>query len=257
MARILAISSQTVFGPVGNSATVPALQEHGHEVLALPTILLSNHPGLGRPVGRPTDAQLMRDMLSRLVDMDELQSCDAVSTGYFAIAEQVVIAAEAIAALLDKKPNTIVQVDPVIGDNTSLYVPEPVAIAIRDRLVPLASVSTPNRFELGWLTSRDSQSDEAYLETARQLGVQELIVTSARIDDRGITTLHISNGMVASHTMPHQHNIPNGTGDFLAGQYLAHRLLMHPKEAFASAMQRVQESVSASVGKAALVLGAH
>jgi len=47
--RILCISSQVAYGPVGNTAAVPALQAMGHEVLALPTILLSNHPGHGTP----------------------------------------------------------------------------------------------------------------------------------------------------------------------------------------------------------------
>jgi pyridoxine kinase len=58
MARILSISSQTVFSPVGNSAAVPAMQELGHEVLAIPTTLLSNHPGLEGPVGGVTRTQM-------------------------------------------------------------------------------------------------------------------------------------------------------------------------------------------------------
>ena len=46
--RILSISSQVAYGPVGNSAAVPALQAMGHEVLAIPTVMLSNHPGHGK-----------------------------------------------------------------------------------------------------------------------------------------------------------------------------------------------------------------
>ena len=48
MARILAISSHVVRGQVGLAATVPALQSLGHEVWALPTVLLASRPGLGR-----------------------------------------------------------------------------------------------------------------------------------------------------------------------------------------------------------------
>ena len=54
--RLLSISSQVAFGPVGNSAAVPALQARGHEVLAIPTIMLSNHPGHGPPAGFRTTA---------------------------------------------------------------------------------------------------------------------------------------------------------------------------------------------------------
>ena len=50
MAKVLAISSHVVRGAVGLAATVPALQSLGHEVWALPTVLLSSRPGLGRLV---------------------------------------------------------------------------------------------------------------------------------------------------------------------------------------------------------------
>ncbi len=56
MALVLCVSSQTVFGPVGNSVAVPVLQAAGHEVMQLPTVLLSNHPGHGKPIGQATPA---------------------------------------------------------------------------------------------------------------------------------------------------------------------------------------------------------
>ena len=43
-------------------------------------------------------------------------------------------------------------VDPVLGDAGRLYVAQETAEAIRDRLIPLADIATPNLFELGWLT---------------------------------------------------------------------------------------------------------
>ena len=45
--QVLSISSQVAYGPVGNSASVPALQAAGFTVSQVPTIILSNHPGLG------------------------------------------------------------------------------------------------------------------------------------------------------------------------------------------------------------------
>lgn len=255
MARILAISSQTIFGPVGNSAAVPALQEQGHEVIAIPTTLLSHHPGLGRPIGRVTDLQLLQDFLTRLDDMGILEACDAVATGYFATAEQVDLTAETIARIKKKNPDLVVLVDPVLGDNNTLYVPQAVAIAIRNHLLPLATITTPNRFELGWLTGSDPQSDMTFAETANALGISELIVTSAFVNEQAITTLHIAEDMVHRHTMPNQPRTPNGTGDFLAGQYLAHRFGMSALEAFDAAMQRVKHAVTISAGQPTLHLG--
>jgi pyridoxine kinase len=86
-----------------------------------------------------------------------LAAIDAVITGYFANPAQVHSAAELIARLHP----THVLVDPVLGDNARLYVPEDIAIAIRDLLLPLASIATPNAFELAWLTSRRLDSGAA------------------------------------------------------------------------------------------------
>jgi pyridoxine kinase len=254
MARVLAISSQTVFGPVGNSAAVPALQEHGHEVLALPTTLLSNHPGLARPAGRATDVHVMQDILSRLDDMGILVTCDAVMTGYFATREQVELVASTIARMKRANPKLMVLVDPVIGDNHALYVPQAIAIAMRNDLLPLATITTPNRFELGWLTATDAQTEKGFAEAAHKLSVKEVIITSAMVDAQEISTLLITDGITYRHAMPHLDKAPNGTGDFLAGQYLAHRLKHSAEVAFHAAMQRLEQAVTASAGQKTLQL---
>ncbi len=254
MARVLAISSQTVFGPVGNSAAVPALQEHGHEVLALPTTLLSNHPGIARSAGRATDLQTMQDILLRLEDMGVLETCDAVATGYFATREQVDLVANTIRHLKTRNPNLIVLVDPVIGDNGVLYVPQSIAIVIRNDLLPLATIATPNRFELGWLTATDAQTEMGFAEAAHKLDINEVIVTSATVNQQGISTLLFADDMIHRHTMPHLDKVPNGTGDFLAGLYLAHRLKHRAETAFDAAMQRLAAAITRSAGQKALHL---
>ncbi len=44
---------------------------------------------------------------------------------------------------------------PIIGDEPAgIYVDEAAASAVRDQLVPLADIVTPNAFELGWLSGR-------------------------------------------------------------------------------------------------------
>jgi pyridoxine kinase len=254
MARVLAISSQTVFGPVGNSAAVPALLEHGHEVLALPTTLLSNHPGLSRPAGGATEVQVMREILSRLDDLGVLQTCDAVTTGYFATREQVELVASTITRMKKANLKLMVLVDPVIGDHNTLYVPEPVATAIRSDLLPFATITTPNRFELGWLTATDAQSEVGFAEAVQKLSAKEVIITSALVNAQEISTLLIIEGVVHRHAMPHLDRVPNGTGDFLAGQYLAHRLKQSAASAFHAAMLRLEQALTASAGQRALQL---
>src|SRR5260221_14276637 len=99
MARVLAISSQVAFGPVGLTALVPALQAGGHEVLAVPTITLSNHPGHGPPAGFRTTPDDLSAILATLEGLGALENAKAVLTGYFADAAQVEAAAQAAAIM--------------------------------------------------------------------------------------------------------------------------------------------------------------
>ncbi len=251
MARVLSISSQTVFGPVGNSAAVPALQAAGHEVLQVPTVLLSNHPGLGKPAGQSTPAALLEDMFAALQSIGAFDSLDGVMTGYFTSAPQVIAVAKQIAALKVKHQDLHVLVDPVIGDHGKLYVATDVAETIRDQLLPLATITTPNLFELTWLASTNDIAS-----AVKKLGAGETIVTSIPHCDAELRTeLHVSKDPTClSHVMSKQSHVPNGTGDYLAGCYLSERLKHSPNLAFPVAMQRLEITIAKSLGSPALQL---
>ena len=194
MAKILAISSQVVFGPVGLNAIVPALQAEGHDVLALPTVTLSNHPGHGKPAGGAHDLASLIEALENINAFDRL---DAVITGYFASAEQIDIAA----ALIEKLNPKIILIDPVLGDHGKLYVPLAVAEAIRDHLIPQATIAMPNAFELSWLTSESVTIESEAIAAARILNLPEIIVTSVPAGD-DLTTLRISNSTITAIKNP-------------------------------------------------------
>jgi pyridoxine kinase len=256
MSRILAISSQTVFGPVGNSVAVPALQSQGHDVLALPTVLLSHHPGHGTPVIHPYTAEFMSSVIDSLERIGELARINAVLTGYFANAEQVVVAARAIVAIKSTNPDAMILVDPVIGDHGRLYVKEEIAVAIRDQLLPLATITTPNHFELTWLTGRESSNSAEVLSVAGALSVPEVIVTSVPNQNGLISTFGITADATLAHHLRRENDVPNGTGDLLAGLYLAHRLKQPPQIAFAFAMKMIERAITLSTGKSELVISA-
>jgi pyridoxine kinase len=251
MARVLCMSSQTVFGPVGNSAAVPALQASGHEVLQIPTVILSNHPGLAKPVGQLTSVDLLEEMFVALDRVGAFQTLDAVMTGYFASRAQVIAVAKRIATLKSLNQQLIVLIDPVIGDHGALYVAREVAEAMRDHLLPLATITTPNLFELQWLAETNDISS-----AVQALGVAETIVTSIPEDASMLRTeLHHRNMMtVETHIMPKYEGVPNGTGDYLAGCFLAERLRYPAEQAFSNAMQRVETAISKSLGSSGLKL---
>lgn len=245
--KVLSISSQVVWGPVGNTAAVPALQAKGHEVLALPTITLSNHPGHGAPAGFRTHAEDMTRMFAALEALGALSDLDAVFTGYFASVGQV----EEVARLLDRVRARYLLVDPVMGDHGRLYVPQDVASAIRDHLLPRATCVTPNGFELSWLSGREVTDETSAIDAAHALLVPEVIATSIPCAE-GLATLLVTPGQSHRVVATKLDKVPHGTGDFLSGLYLAERLTQSPHHAFARAMETLSRAIWRSAGSPVL-----
>lgn len=255
--RILSISSQVTFGPVGNSAAVPALQAMGHEVLDIPTIILSSHPGHGNPVPLRMPASDLAAFLGSLEDLGALAGCGAVMTGYFAANDQIHGVARMITRMKAANPELYVLVDPIIGDHDELYVPLPVAEAIRDALVPLATCITPNRFELEWLTGWRAGNMAEAEAAARQTGCPEVLATSVPAGPERIATLCVSPGGVHSHVSALRGGVPHGTGDFIAGLYLARRAAgLAPAEALDYAMPVLERAIVMSLGSPLLAVAA-
>jgi pyridoxine kinase len=224
MARILTLSSHVVRGHVGLGATVPALQYLGHEVWALPTVLLASRPGLGRLVRLETPVDYLSGTLSALESDGTFASLGAVFAGYFPSARAVAAAAAAIVAIKAACPGIIVFVDPILGDADRLYVAAETAEAVRRELIPLASVASPNAFELGWLAGAPIRTLNEAIETARRLGPARVVVTSATESEEAVTTLLVSSDAHLARTLPRRASLPNGAGDLFAGLFLG-RLL--------------------------------
>jgi pyridoxine kinase len=143
MGRILAISSQVARGHVGLSAIAPALQRLGHDVIALPTILLSNHPGHPAAAGEHVSPDLLRRMLDALRTNGWLGSIDAILTGYLPSAEHVRFAIEAIEGVRPHVSRVRVLVDPVLGDEPKgLYIDPEAASAIISSPSPMWQLRT-------------------------------------------------------------------------------------------------------------------
>jgi pyridoxine kinase len=224
MAKVLAISSHVVRGHVGLAATVPALQHLGHEVWGLPTVIVASRPGLGRLVKRDVLAADLADMLTALEADGCWPALDAVLTGYFPSQECVATVAKAVAAIKAAKPRIPVLVDPVVGDAGRLYVAQATAEAIRDALLPLATIATPNLFELGWLTGTTPGHPAEVVQAARHLGPPTVVVTSASATATAVTTLLVGKEQRIERETPKRSGIPNGAGDLFAGLFLGHSL---------------------------------
>ncbi|MGU3576199.1 pyridoxal kinase PdxY [Brucellaceae bacterium C25G] len=219
---IIVISSHVVRGSVGNRAAVFALETLGHPVWAVPTVILPWHTGHSRAGRIVPDVQQFKQLMEDLERAPWLDEVGAVLTGYLGNAEQARDAAKLIKAIKSRNPKALYLCDPVIGDREGLYVPETTAVAIRDELVPLADISTPNRFELAWLSGVEPENNEKLMEAALELGPQRMLVTSSFGMLNGSTgNLLVTDNQALMAEHRHVDGPTNGMGDLTAALFLA------------------------------------
>jgi pyridoxine kinase len=255
---VLALSSQVVYGPVGNSAVVPGLQSLRVAVMAVPTVLLSNHPGHGSPVRLPVAAKDLAALLDRVIDSGWADGLAGLLTGYFTDVSQVDIVADRIAALRERAPDLTVMCDPIIGDDhTGIYVPAAVAEAIRDRLVPVSDIIAPNRFELAWLSGREVNNRDEAIAAALSLRPPLTLATSIPASGDRLSTLAIGRSHVDEVLTRRRASVAHGTGDLLSGLVLGHLVgAAVPAQTLAAAKERLEAVLDASEGRAVLDLTA-
>jgi len=240
---VIVISSHVARGSVGNRAAVFALETLGFPVWAVPTVMLPWHPGHGRAtriVPPPAEfAALMKD----LEGARWLGEVAGVLSGYLGDASQAEAVAGLVAAVRAKNPKALYVCDPVMGDLGGLYVKQEVAEAIRDRLMPIADVATPNRYELAWMAGAKLDDMRATMAAAAEAGPPTMLVTSAPAMMTGsIGNLLVTqdSAFLAEHRIIP--NPPNGLGDLTGALYLARILAgQTPEKALQSTTAAVYE----------------
>lgn len=236
---VLALSSEVGVGAVGLSIARFAFARQKIQAICLPTISLASRPDLGTMAGHVIPAIDLDAQLNALADDGWLTKLNGVMTGYFASVDQVETVAAFLKKLAQENPTATLLVDPVLGDcDTGLYVSEEVAQAVRDLLLPLADVITPNLFEFSWLCGMPQLSFDDLVAHANRLNVPDIVVTSAHIgvstempssrDARPqenqknlIKTVHIHKGEMATFSNPFIAHMPKGTGDIFASHLLS------------------------------------
>lgn len=239
MKTALIISSQVAASRVGASASAFCLQRMGINTIVLPTTLLGRHPGWGAPGGGAVDAARLADMWARIEEQD-LQ-IDAVMTGYMATPEQVTLAARIIDIASIRNDDLITLVDPVMGDDGRLYVPEIIASGIIETLLQKADYATPNLWELGYITGQTCESAVSANSAALNLPCSAL-VTSVPGTEASIGAMLCGGSEAWGVSHPAFKKTPHGGGDALAGLFLAQLLLGRaPKDALALATASIFE----------------
>lgn len=256
MPRVLAFSSHVAFGSVGLAVIVPALHGLGHEVMALPTILLSNHPGYGRFAGEQIAPINLQQIIDALDANGWLARTDAVLTGYLPTATHVATAAKAIERVRSANPSALVICDPVCGDEPDgLYLPAEVPAAIAEMLLPQSDIASPNAFELAWFSGASADTVYAATGAARTLNLPAVLATSIPAGEGRLATLLVGESAARACFVPRRATAPHGTGDLMAALYLGHVLNgVEPTAALGRAVAAVEVSISMSNGQDELSL---
>ncbi|TFB18093.1 pyridoxal kinase PdxY [Microbacterium sp. 3H14] len=227
--KILSIQSAVAYGHVGNSAAVFPLQRIGVEVLPVYTVNFSNHTGYGAWRGPLIASDDVREVITGIEERGVFGGIDAILSGYQGGEGIGDVIIDAVARVKAANPNAVYACDPVMGNAKSgCFVAPAIPVLLRERVVPVADIITPNQFELGFLTDTEPDTLESTLasvDLAHAMGPRTVLVTSVERPDREEGTIEMlaadEKGAWVVQT-PHLPMKANGSGDVTAALFTAH-----------------------------------
>ncbi len=226
--RILAINDISCMGKCSLTVALPIISATGCECVILPTALLSTHTaqGFGNVVAFNMTEQ-MEKIAAHWADMDV--SFDAVYSGYILSPEQ----ADCVYGIITrfKNDDTLVVVDPVLGDNGKLYRGFTDGnIAAIKKLCSVADIITPNLTEGSLLTGIPCDGRhlskphiEAMLDSLSELCTGKIVLTGVESEDNVITTVtrDVKSGKTVYHSGPRVSGSVHGSGDIFTSTLTA------------------------------------
>ena len=220
MKQILSIQSAVTFGFVGNSVAAPVITTLGMQPLLIDTISLAAHPGYGTIAGGPTDQTQFCAILKALTTLCVLPKVNNVMTGYLGDARQAGPIHSMIQNWQAERKDGLYILDPVLGDGGRLYVNNAVVDQIRQTLLPLANIVTPNQFELGLLTESKINTVHDAAKAAKTMlqqnpNLQTVIATGITNEELGISDIKVTRHNVNTlDYVKRPHGVAGG-GDLL------------------------------------------
>lgn len=224
-----AVQDLSGFGRCSLTVALPVLSAMGVQLSCVPTAILSTHTG-------GFQGYTFRDLTDDLRPFlrhwqQEGFQFDALYTGYLGSPEQIGMVEEFFRAF--RSPDTLVLVDPVMGDHGRLYSRfTPEMVAGIGRLCAGADVIVPNLTEAALLTGMPYQADHHstdYLQTLceklRALGAKQVVVTGAAPRPGCMGAACLADGQFSIYAPRRVDAQYDGTGDLFASVLLG--ALMH------------------------------
>ena len=186
MKRILTIQDISCFGKCSLTVALPILSAMGIETVILPTAVLSTHT-----LFKNFTCKDLSDQLTPITDhwKQEGITFDAIYTGYLGTEEEIDTVIRIIKTF--RNENTLVIVDPAMGDNGRLYAAFDEHYAKQNaKLCAVADIADPNITEAAFLTGLP------YRETYSEEYIRDLLLALAEIGTKMpvLTGVSLSEG---------------------------------------------------------------
>ena len=183
------IQNSVGMGFLGNQAVYAVANALGARVVHAPSMFASAHGGFsGRSSAIADPAQFRRDVAFLVSQRPGL-----IVIGYLPRPQHVDVVATQL-----QEYKGVVLLDPVIGDyQKGLFVSQETARTIKEALLPMSQIITPNRFEAEVLlgTGDRTMSEYKYMNGLFDLGPEAVIITSWERDpEKHRVKLLFSNG---------------------------------------------------------------
>ncbi len=185
--RVATVQDISCFGKCSLTVALPIISAAGVETVVLPTAVLSTHTG---GLGKFTYRDLTEDMPAVIEHWRTLDlHFDAIYSAYLGSISQIDIVSDFINKF--KCPDTLVLIDPVMGDGGKLYTRfTPEFVAKMGALCAQADIIVPNLTEAAFLLDipyRDRFENEGQvlelLEKLRSLGAKKVVLTGVSFGD--------------------------------------------------------------------------
>ncbi|KAF3040083.1 putative pyridoxal kinase [Didymella heteroderae] len=216
--RVLAIASHVVHGYVGNKMATCVMQAMGCDVSAINTVHYSNHTAYKQVKGTKTTAAELEQLYEGL-RQSNLTNFDVLLTGYVPSAEAVRSVGKIgrdIKFNAGTRPGSFFWVlDPVMGDNGKLYIPEDEVPEYKS-LLREADLILPNQFEA------ETLSDTPIHDLPSLAHAIHVLHTTYRVPHVIITSLRLTrdNQIPTSRPVTQQHTPSTEPSDPLSSSTL-------------------------------------
>ena len=220
MKRILTIQDISCLGKCSLTVALPLISAMGTEAVILPTAVLSTHT-----MFKNFTVKDLSDQIEPIAAhwKSEGITFDAIATGYLGTEEEI----ETVKKLIEdfRTPDTLVFIDPAMGDNGKLYPAFNEAYAKKNAtLAGIGDVIVPNITEAAFMTGSEykEQYDEAYVKDLLLklvgLGAKTAVLTGVSLSEgkTGVMGYESETGRFFSYQNDRIPVAYHGTGDIFS-----------------------------------------